>query len=208
MDYHYETLDDQKFQKLAQALIVAQHPNTQCLPVGQPDGGRDAYFFHPEPNQDKFVVFQVKFSRDPQNKTERDAIEALIKSEQEKVEELIHRGATHYFFVTNIQGTAHLGVGSIDKAIAALTEAFGIPAQVWWRDDMDRRLDQSVDLKWSCPEILKATDLLPLLIRRPEDTQDLQSARSLKSYMAAQYTTDRDIKFKQVDLKRKLYTAP
>ena len=204
MDYHYETLDDQKFQKLAQALIVAQHPNTQCLPVGQPDGGRDAYFFHPEPNQDKFVVFQVKFSRDPQNKTERDAIEALIKSEQEKVEELIHRGATHYLFVTNIQGTAHLGVGSIDKAIAALTEAFGIPAQVWWRDDMDRRLDQSVDLKWSYPEILKATDLLPLLIRRPEDTQDLQSARSLKSYMAAQYTTDRDIKFKQVDLKRKL----
>ena len=44
MDYHYEALNDQSFQKLAQALIVAQHPNTQCLPVGQPDGGRDAYF--------------------------------------------------------------------------------------------------------------------------------------------------------------------
>ena len=204
MDYHYEALNDQRFQKLSQALIVAQNPNTQCLPVGQPDGGRDAYLFHTESDQNKLVVFQVKFSRDPSSKTERDAIKALIKSEQGKVKELIRHGATHYFFVTNIQGTAHPDVGSIDKANEDLTEAFGIPVQVWWRDDMDRRLDQAVDIKWSYPEILKATDLLPLLIRRPEDPQDLQSARALKSYMAAQYKADSDVKFKQVDLKRKL----
>ena len=58
MDYHYETLNGQSFQKLCQALIVAQNPNTQCLPVGQPDGGRDAFFFHAEPDQAKFAVFQ------------------------------------------------------------------------------------------------------------------------------------------------------
>ena len=204
MDYHYEALNHQRFQKLAQALIVAQYPNTQCLPVGQPDGGRDAYSSSAEPNQDKFFVFQVKFSLCPQNKTEGDAIKALIESEQEKVEELIRHGATHYFFVTNIRGTAHLDVGSIDKVNKKLTEAFSIPAQVWWRDDMDRRLDQAIDVKWSYPEILKATDLLPLLVQSPEDTQDLQSVRALKSYMATQYKADRDVKFKQVDLKLKL----
>ena len=204
MGYHYEVLNDQTFQKLSQSLIVAQNPNTQCLPVGQPDGGRDAYFPHAAPNQEKFVVFQVKFSRNPQSKTERDAINELINSEQEKVKELIQRGATEYYLVTNIQGTAHLDVGSIDKASEVLAKAFDIPAQVWWRDDIDRRLDQSVDLKWSFPEILRATDLLPLLVRNPKDTQDLPSARALMSYMAAQYRADSDVKFKQVDLKRKL----
>ena len=69
MDYHYEALNDQRFQKLSQALIVAQNPNTQCLPVGQPDGGRDAYLFHTESDQNKLVVFQVKFSRDPSSKS-------------------------------------------------------------------------------------------------------------------------------------------
>ena len=203
MDYRYEALNDHRFQKLVQALIVAQHPNTQCLPINQPDGGRDAYYYT-EPSQNKFVVFQVKFSRHPQSKTEREAINALVKSEQAKVKELIQHGATHYIFVTNIQGTGHPNVGSIDKANNELTEAFSIPAQVWWRDDIDRRLDQAVDVKWSYPEILKATDILPLLIRRSEDTQDLQSTRALKNYMATQYTADSDVKFKQVDLKRKL----
>ena len=84
MEYHYETLDDKRFQKLCQALIVAQYPNTQCFPVGQPDGGRDAISFHPESNQGEFIVFQVKFSLHPNNKTERDVIKSLIKSEQEK----------------------------------------------------------------------------------------------------------------------------
>ena len=204
MDYQYETLNDQRFQKLCQALIVAQHPDTQCLPVGQPDGGRDAFFFHAEPEQAKFAVFQVKFSLHPDSKTERDAIDALIKSEQGKVKELILRGATHYYFLTNVSGSAHPGAGSIDKANESLTNAFGIPARVWWRDDLDRRLDNSDAIKWSYPEILKATDLLSFLTRLPENTQNLESARALKSYMASQYEADKDVKFKQVDLKRKL----
>ena len=174
------------------------------MPVGQPDGGRDAFISQTEADQDKFVVFQIKFSRDPKNKTERDALDTLIKSEKNKIKELISRGATHYFFITNIKGTAHLDAGSIDKVNETLTNAFDIPSQVWWRDDLDRRLDNASDIKWSYPEILKATDVLPLLIRDPNDTEDLQSAHALKSYMATQYETDRDIKFKQVELKHKL----
>ena len=207
MDYHYETLDDQRFQKFCQALIVAQYPNTQCFPVGQPDGGRDAVSFHPEPDQDEFIVFQVKFSRDPNSKIERNVIESLIKSEREKVEQLILHGATHYVLATNVRGTAHLDIGSIDKANSenkVLTDAFGISAQVWWRDDLDRRLENASDIKWSYPEILKATDLLPLLIKKPEDSEDLQAALTLKNYMATQYKTDRDVKFKQVELKCRL----
>ena len=204
MQYHYEALNEQTFQKFAQALILVEHPRTQCMPVGQPDGGRDAIFFQPEPDKSGFVVFQVKYSRAPKSKAERKVIGDLIRSEKEKVEQLIHRGATHYYLVTNVQGTAHLDVGSIDKAHADLTNAFGIPSQVWWRDDLDRRLDNALDVKWSYPEVLRATDLLPLLIKRIGETNDTKSARALKSYMASQYDSDREIKFKQVDLKRTL----
>ena len=207
MDYHYETLDDQRFQKLCQTLIVAQYPNAQCFPVGQPDGGRDAVSFHPEPAQDKFIVFQVKFSLDPNSKTERDVIKSLIKSEQKKIKQLNLHGATHYVLVTNVRGTAHPDVGSIDKAnteIKALTGAFDISAQVWWRDDLDRRLENATDIKWSYPEILKATDLLPLLVKEPGDTEDMKAALTIKNYMATQYKIDKDVKFKQVELQRKL----
>lgn len=205
MDYHYESLDEHRFQKLSQALIVAENPGTQCLPVAQPDGGRDAFLFHPEPDRDKFVVFQIKFSRDPNNKTERDVICDLIKSEQNKIEDLISRGATEYYLVTNIKGTGHLDSGSIDRANELLMKTIPIPTHVWWRDDLDRRLDNAVDIKWSYPEILKATDVLPILIhKRSDEIEDQKTARAIRNYMATQYNADSDVKFKQVDLRRKL----
>ena len=201
MDYHYETLNHETFQKLAQALIVAQFPYTQCLPVGQPDGGRDAVFVPPEATRDQFVVFQVKFSRAPEEKSERDAINGLVRSELHKVQQLARQGATHYYFVTNVRGTAHPDVGSIDIVNDQLTETFGIPVYIWWRDDLDRRLDNYSDVKWSYPEILKASDILPLLIQS-EDKQN--TGRAVKSYMATQCQADKDVKFKQVELQRSL----
>ena len=204
MDYYYEALNEQSFQKLAQALIVAQHPGIQCLPVGQPDGGRDAFFLHPEPDKSGFITFQVKYSRNPNSKDERDVILEAIKSEKDKVEKLIRRGATQYFLITNVQGTSHLDRGSIDKGNTVLGEAFGIPSQVWWRDDLDRRLDNSFDIRWRYPQLLSVSDLLPLLMKKLDDPKRLQSARTLKSYVAAQYRIDREIRFKQVELNRAL----
>ena len=204
MGFHYETLDGEKFQKFCQALIVAQYPNTQCFPVGQPDGGRDAVYFHGDPNQNEFTVFQVKFSRNPNDKAERDVVQDLIKSESEKVKKLISRGATRYVLMTNVKGTAHPDSGSIDKANKELADSFSIPAQVWWRDDLDRRLEQQEAIKWSYPEILKATDVLPLLTQNPLNDEDAEPTRAIKGYMAAQYNTDRNVKFKQVELQHSL----
>ena len=203
MDYRYEALDEHSFQKLAQALVLTLHPRTQCLPVAQPDGGRDAVLY-PDFGKPGFVVFQVKFTRQPGIKNSRDTVLGLISSDHAKVEELARRGATHYYLITNVSGTAHLDTGAIDKANDLLQKLFPIPAQVWWQDDLDRRLDNAPHIKWSYPQILDATDLLPLLLRLPGDTADPQASRTLTSYMATQYDTDREIKFKQVDLKRSL----
>ena len=204
MSYYYEALNDQTFQKLVQAIIVAIHPETICLPVRQPDGGRDAFFFHVAMERKQFVVFQVKFSTSPKDKKERDAIQAVIEREKKKVDKLIQKGATHYYLVTNVQGTAHLDKGSIDKVNSALTESFGIPSYVWWRDDLDARLDNASDIKWSYPEICRATDVLQFLLKRPENSSELEAARAITAYMGKQHGDDRDVKFKQVELKRRI----
>ena len=204
MSYYYEALNEQTFQKLAQALIVKVHPETVCLPVRQPDGGRDAYFYHEALERKTFVVFQVKFSANPKEKKERDAIEGLIQSEREKVTVLIKKGATHYYLVTNVQGTAHLDSGSVDKVNKSLTDAFGIPSFAWWRDDLDARLDDASDIKWSYPEICRATDVLQFLVKRPGSFGELEAVRAITAYMGKQHGDDRDVKFKQVELKRRL----
>ena len=205
MSYYYEALNDITFQKFAQSLIVSVHPETICLPVRQPDGGRDAILYHGTTLERKeFVVFQVKYSKTPNEKKERDVIDSLIKSEEEKVKLLIQKGATHYYLVTNVSGTAHPETGSIDKLNEILTERFNIPCFVWWRDDLDSRLDNASDIKWSYPEICRASDVLQFLIKRPKYTSDLEAARAITAYMSTQYGDDKDVKFKQVDLKRRI----
>ena len=204
MTYYYEALNDISFQKFAQSLIVSIHPETICLPVRQPDGGRDALLYHSALELKNFVVFQVKFSTKPKETSERDAIDSLIKSEEEKVATLVQKGATHYYLVTNVQGTSHLGVGSIDRVNETLKERFNIPCFVWWRDDLDARLDNASDVKWSFPEICRATDVLQFLIKRPDHTSDLEAARAITAYMSKQHGDDRDVKFKQVELKKRL----
>ena len=202
MKYNYGSLNEQTFQELVQALIVADHPDAQCFPVAQPDGGRDALLYHPD--RGRFVVFQVKFSRSPNDKRARDAIQELIRSEERKIRRLIERGATKYYFITNIQGTAHLDRGSIDRLNDSLREMFQIPCISWWRGELDRKLDREHDIKWSFPTILSATEILPLLVRAADDPRKLRSVRTVARYMATQYRSDQEIKFKQVDLKRSL----
>ena len=190
-NYNYEALNPETFQKFAQALIVAQYPDTQCLPVGQPDGGRDAHFLFNEPDHDGFIVFQVKFSRSPLEKNEREVVQALIESEKEKVDKLIQRGAIQYYLITNVRGTAHLDTGSIDKCDNRLKEVFAIPSYVWWRDDLDARLDNHTDVKWSYPQICKGTDVLGYLRNSNMVFDREQSSQAINAYCCwADYSTD------------------
>ncbi|KQO79006.1 hypothetical protein [Rhizobium sp. Leaf262] len=202
MPYFYENLDEDRFQRLAQAVLTTTFPNVQCLPVKQPDGGRDAFFPYYLNGKQEFYVFQVKFSRAPNTKSEREAIEAVIATEGEKVEALKKKGATAYYLITNVAGTAHPDVGSIDRTNVALSAAFGIPSYCWWRDDLDSRIDANGSIKWSYPDIIKASDLIPVLLGGLWGSQSREQA--LKSYLAIQYANEAEVKFKQVELQNKL----
>jgi len=172
MDYHLEQLGDERFQKLCQALLVACYPDLICLPVGQPDGGRDAVIKNTSNDkQSEHIVFQVKFVKDPKTRDARDFIEEIIKSEGEKVTKLKSKGVTKYYLLTNVMGTSHLDAGSIDKVNTQLTKSLDIDAHCWWRDDLERRIDTHTGIKWSFPEILKATDLLEELLKNSNDSE-------------------------------------
>jgi hypothetical protein len=204
--YNLESLDEARFQQLCQAIIVANHPELQCLPVAQPDGGRDAVLRLRIKEEEGFVVYQVKFSRDPRSTNERQAVEHLIKTEAPKVKSLIDRGAVRYYFLTNVAGTAHLDVGSIDRVNELLTHEFGIDAYCWWRDDIERRLDNRPSIKWSFPDLLRGCDILQLLVEQrgvsasaPDQSQGRRT-KAIRAYMGHQLQADLRLKFKQIDL--------
>lgn len=199
MSYLYEQLSPEKFQQLCQALISREFPNTQCFPAGQPDGGRDAITrsrFMPRGTE--FTGFQVKFSRSSDRPTE-EFIDHVLELERTKIENLKSRGMSAYFVITNVKGTAHLDAGLIDRAQSSL-DTLGIPAFCWWRDDLDRRIDASADIKWSYPEIIRGSDLLQALLSGTLGEDRHRRDNAVKAYIAAQYAEDREVKFKQVDL--------
>ncbi|HYG47469.1 MAG TPA: hypothetical protein VD846_05940 [Allosphingosinicella sp.] len=201
MDYNFEALGDQRFQKLCQAILVATFPNVQCLPVDQPDGGRDAFHRY----EGGFVAYQVKYSRNPSQRTERDSIENLIKREQAKVKRLIERGATAYYLLTNISGTSHLDVGSIDKVNQALTTAFGIPVYCWWRDDLERRLEVIPSLIWRYPEVARGLDFLEVLGQTNGALFSANRTSIFRSYVATQWSRESEVRFQQVQIQNSLF---
>ncbi|MBX5225078.1 hypothetical protein HJC06_01265 [Rhizobium sp. NLR9b] len=106
-----------------------------------------------------------------------------------------------YYFLTNVKGTSHLNGGSIDRVNDALSKAFEVEAFCWWRDDLDRRLDGQASIKWSYPDILKATDLLEKLVSGQLGEEEERRRSALLAYMNSQYEDDEELKFKQTDLR-------
>lgn len=205
MTYGYENLGDDRFQQLCQAILTTAHNDVQCLPVGQPDGGRDAFtrLSHYSARHDA-VVFQVKFSKNPTHKDERTVIQELIKTESAKVEQLRQLGLQRYYLLTNVSGTSHLNSGSIDRINDELSRAFKVPAFCWWRDDLDRRIDANASIKWSFPDIIRGSDILQGLFEGRFGNEAPRRLTAIKAYLAHQHKYDSQLKFKQVDLEKGL----
>lgn len=205
MAYYLEELGDTRFQKLCQTILTTLYPDVQCLPVDQPDGGRDSFLRHQtRTKHNEFTVFQVKFVRNHLGQDARNFIKKIASSEKEKINRLIARGATKYYLMTNVSGTSHLDVGSIDQVNKVLSEKFGITTFCWWRDDLERRIDSMPAIRWNFLEILRATDLLQALLVSKDDSETERRIGALRAYMAYQGRYDAQLKFKQIDLQKNI----
>jgi hypothetical protein len=148
MAYNLEELGDERFQQLCQAVLTRAFPDLQCLPVGQPDGGRDAFVRHRVRTRvADCLIYQVKFVRDPNSRDAHDS------------------------------------------------------SHCWWRDDIERRIDTFSDIKWSYPDMIRATDLLLLLLQNHSNDKEMdRRIEVIRAYLAHQYNIDSQLKFKQIDL--------
>ncbi|MFJ6387657.1 NACHT domain-containing protein [Streptomyces sp. NPDC091972] len=209
--YDYETLGADTFQQLCQALLVKQYPDVQCFPVGMPDGGRDAS--SPAEQISDSAVFQVKFRKPTPNKlaTADEIAKWLIdhiKGELGKVERLVAKGATSYIVMTNAQCSSHEDVGTRDRVQSWLDDNVDIPSQVWWRDDIDRRLDGETEIKRTygfLRDVVGLAELIGAVRHGINDHETVKVARAdrrvaaLLKYLRHQYQRDKVVKFKQTE---------
>ncbi|CAG6396889.1 NACHT domain-containing protein [Streptomyces cocklensis] len=206
LTYLYEQLDPERFQQLCQALISLEYPGTQCFPVGQRDGGRDAVQMFANP-QGGYRIFQVKFVRNPLSidDVHKWLIETM-KGEIPKILDILKRkkGAIEYILVSNVPGTAFPGSGSIDTLNELLNADSPVPIRAWWRDDLDRRCDGHADVRWAYPDMLRGTDLLQALAESIGG--DLLGNRLdvLRSFAVEQFDLDNEVRFKQVELSNEI----
>lgn len=203
MDYQLEQLGPDRFQDLVQALLAKELQGVQCFPVGMADGGRDAT--SRSADAPGFAVFQVKFAKGSNaiNDPHSWVLKAL-KNEAPKLRRLIDRGASAYYMVTNVGGTGQLDLGAIDKATAILDESLGIPFMVWWRTDVNRRLDTSMDLKWLYPEVMTGQDALRVLFDSSQMSSKARIERATRAYLRDQYSADSEVRFRQTELQGSL----
>lgn len=208
MDYLFENLGDERFQEFCHSLINKEFPDSQAYPVGQPDGGRDSLVYSMDSNKKEFIVFQVKFVRNPYQITDvHKWLTSVIeneKGEAKKINLLIPKGAIKYYLLTNVKGTAHLDVGAIDKVNKILEDNIEIPSICWWRDDLSRKLESNPILKWSYPEILSGQDILNSVLFNNLNESKERRENVIRAYLADQYEIDNEVKFKQIDLHSQL----
>ena len=206
MDYMFENFGLERFQEFCSCLLLKEFPELQSFPVGQRDGGRDSLSYINN-KKDEFIVYQVKFVRNPKAlKDVHKWLTAIITEESPKIEKLIPRGAKKYYLITNVSGTSFLDSGSIDKVDAIFNEKISIPSFCWWRDDLCRRFEEDPIFKWSFPEIINAQDLLnSILFEYINDNKERRNT-TIRNYIVDQYKIDDEVKFKQIELRNKLFT--
>ncbi|MFF0373999.1 WD40 repeat domain-containing protein [Actinoplanes missouriensis] len=168
MQYRYEALNHDDFQRLIQALLAhLLGPGLVAMPLGEADGGRDA--------QLRTLVVQVKFTRSPEAVDEPAKwLLKEVKRESDKIRRLAKRGVRHYLLVTNVRGTGTLDQGTIDHLDRELrhhAEALGLDRMwSWWRDGVDRRLDAAPpSLKLTYSAVLPGDQIMALTLADQAD---------------------------------------
>ena len=86
-----------------------------------------------------------------------------------------------------------------------LAEHIPIPAEAWWRDDLDRRLDDAWDLKFAYPALFTGPDLLRLVIESSPNEGRERRSHAVKAFLAHQYDSDREVKFKQAEIENDIF---
>jgi hypothetical protein len=203
--YPYEDLGPERFQELCQALLVQQFPRAQCMPIGMPDGGRDAVVSRRTTDT---LVFQVKYRRKTPlaDATYPDFLTWLqdtVTSELPSILRLVGKGVSHYILMTNVPCSPHTGGGTRDKMRVWLAKQIpaNVEIDVFWRDDLDRRVDSNWELKRTYALTSSTASADSLLVGMTgEQTTSGTRFLTIRKFIKGQYDRDASIRFREADL--------
>jgi hypothetical protein len=211
----YEDLGAERFQELCQALLAKQYPRLICFPVGMPDGGRDAAVPH---RTEDSIVFQIKFRRrtplaDATYPEYLKWLQQAIKSDISSLARLLAKGIKRYVVISNAPGSPHPRTGTMDQMRRWLKEMLpeNVDFDVWWRADIDRRLEGEWDLKrsYGLTDSQQSSEaLLNAMISGQHIASDVVAdvpavslrRNAIRKFLRTQYDRDANIKFREADL--------
>lgn len=228
MQYDLNQLSDPKrFQSLVNAILTARFgEDARLTPIRGADGGSDgetavanpylefryeASSRHsnnpliqaPRPGR---YLFQVKYH--PTGEQRLADLRSIVTKEfrdtlTEEVLNRLDRNDVNYFFlVTNIKASKD-SIQKIDEIrLELLNGKHHLHADVWWGERITAALDWAPQLWLAYPEIFPGR--VPPLVGLASTEQSEGAARTLRMAVAEQYIRDSQVKFRQIELEKRL----
>ena len=228
MQYDLNQLSDPKrFQQLVNAILTARFgEDARLTPIHGPDGGSDGEtasenpyleFRYEVPSKDSInpllepprpgrYLFQAKYHRTGERRLSE--LRSIVAKEFKDaltgdiVNRIDRKDVNYFFVVTNVSASKD-SVSKVDEIrTEILKEKQHIHADVWWGERITASLDWAPHLWPAYPELFPG-GVPPLLgmatTQRPEGL-----SRTLKLAIAHQYARESQVKFRQIELEKRL----
>jgi hypothetical protein len=203
--YRYEDLGDEDFQRMVGAILAHLDQTVQLPPLGQTDGGFDAYRRVPGELL-KIVGHQVKWTANPYGvKKPVSWVLSQLRSELGNLQRMVKDGTESYLIVTNVPGTSMPVRGRMDQADKEITKfgnEIGLKIYVWWRADLDGRVDSAPsELKFAYPNMLVGPDAMRAMLGELLQGGRLkQQTRLIRGAVSSAWEQDKNVGFRQGNL--------
>ena len=228
MVYDFNQIDDPaRFQRLLNAILSARFgEDARITPLHGTDGASDGetatdnphmYFDYktPEssgnplfsPPRPGRYLFQAKYHRTG-GKRISDLRALVVREFKRELKTAVlnrtdRRDVNYFFLVTNLPSSKH----AIEKVDAVRKNLISrhrrLHADVWWSERITAFLDWSPKLWISYPELFPGRATPRLALTAASQTGDVVS-RTLRVAVSAQYSRDKNVKFRQIQLEKKL----
>lgn len=226
MEYDFNQLDPGKFQRLVNSILVARFgEDVRLTPLRGRDGGRDGetapghpYFeFHVsdaelpaqqtiKPPRSGRYLFQVKHHLTTDRRLS-DARQTVVSdfARELKNNVLCRKGdeqVNFFFLITNVPSSDSAIMKVDRKRRQLLRGTHSLHADVWWKERIVAYLDQMPTIWNSFPEIFPG-GRVPLLAKVVEHISE-ELPRAVRLAISRQYSLDRNVKFRQIELEQGL----
>ena len=228
MQYDLNQISDPKrFQRLVNAILTARFgEDARLTPIQGKDGGSDGETADANPhmeftfdigfNRSKNVMiepprpgrylFQAKYHHTSEHRLSdlRTLVVREFKNalKEDVLNRLDRQNVNYFFLVTNIS----LSAGSLEKVdkirTELLQERHSLHADIWWGERITTWLDWSPELWHTFPEIFPGS--VPPVSALAVTNQAEGLSRTLQVAIARQYEQDSQVKFRQIELKKRL----